>query len=310
MPADLIDEDESDPEILRSIYPDLDPSDPLLAHVDQVATAPEQHDGLESRLEDQDDAGTPYDPKVQDWRTLSPDDPKGQLVQARVPDSLVKHVDHLISRTRAEVWATRSDFVREAIWSYTQHVINALQISEPTLISMFTEAELAGRAQFHAARRTRLEQSIDHVRSYLTDLINLDDYAEAHRFVLEVALRVRGIRVVSWRRQWLLNLNALPILRIVVRLLDMQGLDIPVEFYPAAGRGSVVPTVSSRITAPPRITLPGVTDGPAGPECVDPDSALGGVRPPAQRSSDGDLLGGTGRQDPDQEAQGDPSVAE
>lgn len=223
------------------IYGEINPDNPLLDEVEAVLHSPDPEDGLVGRFDDTGQPGTYDDPRLADWRTMSPDDSKGSLIQARIPDAIRKKMDHLISRTRGEVWANPSDFIREAIWQYIKWVLNDLGINDPTLVSLLTEAELGGRAQFHATRRGRLENAINDTRSYLTDLLNLDDHEEAHRFMLELALRMRSIHVTSWRRQWLLALNALPIMRVTARLLDRSGWDIPQEFYPAAGKALIPP---------------------------------------------------------------------
>lgn len=218
----------------------------ILPDVDAVLLAPDQHDGLEARMSTVDDE-LDIQLQIQEWRTLSPDDPKGEMMTCRVTAAMVKKIDHLISKTRGEIWSARSDFMREAIWGYTRAVIRSLQTNDPTLLTIFTEAELAGRAQFHNTRRHRLEQAIQDMSSYLTDVVNLDDHEEAHRTLLEVALRLRRMHVLSWKRQWLVALNSLPILKIVVRVLDLHGWDIPIEFYPAAGKSPL----SAVLTGPP-----------------------------------------------------------
>lgn len=222
-----------DPESQGSVT--LDYTTSTLADVDGVLLSGESHDGLESRMssEDEDDALVM---QIQDWRTLSPDDPKGDLLQARVTSGIVRKMDALISRTRGEIWQTRSDFMREAVWCYTRSVVQALQTQDPTLLTLITEAELAGRAHFHNTRRHRVEQAMIDMANYLTDLVNLDDHEEAYRTLLEIAVRMRKISIPAWKKQWLLAFNSLPILRVVVRLLDMNGWDIPVEFFPAAGK--------------------------------------------------------------------------
>lgn len=228
-------EDEA-PEIVQQIYETLDPDDPLFANVDNVTYAPAPFDGLEQRLDENAGNGTALDVNVQDWRLLAPDDPKGELVQARIGASMARMIDHMISRTRSEVWASRSDMVREALFMYLRSVMDALQVDEPVLTTLLVEAEMGGRARFHAERRKRLGKTIDHVRAYLTELANLDDHEEAYRFLLDLAVRVRRIRVTSWRRHTLIALNSLPILRITAKMLEINGWDLPMEFLPAVGK--------------------------------------------------------------------------
>lgn len=215
---------------------ELSPDDPLFKHVDTVIYGESPEDGLLGRTDEEHGTATWADPRVQDWQLHAPDDPKGELIQARIQAALAKKMDHLIQRTRGEVWATRSDFLREALFHYIRSVLISLQADDPVLTTLFLETDMAGRAAFHASRRARLERTTDSIRSYLTDLANLDDHEEAHRFLIELAGRIRRMRVRSWRRHVLLSVNGLPILQVTCRMLDSNGWDLPVEFYPAMGK--------------------------------------------------------------------------
>lgn len=249
---DPTDVGEGQREYLRQVELPYDPEIHTL--VDDVIKLGNPGDNLEAMFS-ADDESEHLLSLVEDWRTLSPDDPKGELINTRVTSPIVQKIDYLMSRTRHEVWRTRSDFFREAIWMYVRSVMNALQTQDPTLLTLMAEAELTGRAQFHNTRRNRLEKAITDMASYLTDLVNLDDHEEAFRVLQETAVRLRAIQVPAWRRQWLTTLNSLPILKVTARLLDMNGWDIPVEFYPAAGKSALV-----SIAKPP-----GGTVAPASP---------------------------------------------
>lgn len=250
------DEDEDDPEVLALVYPDLSPDDPIIARVKTVLETHDPGDGLEQRLDDSESTNDLIS-RLVDWRILSPDDPKGEVLQARVPAAIANKMDHLIARTRGEVWATRSDFVREGIWQYIRSVLLALEANDPVLASILAESELGGRASFHATRRKRLEKAITDTRDYLTDLANLDDHEEAHRFLLDLALRIRAIKVDSWRQHWLLALNSLPLMQITARMLDLSGWSLPQEFLPAAGKAPAIvpapgtPSPGTGVVAPP-----------------------------------------------------------
>lgn len=245
-------EDDTSPETLASLYENLDLNDPLFTSVDHVIAAQDSgpSDGLESRLDESYDRGGILDPELMNWRIMAPDDPKGQVVQSRIPDGIMKKVDHLISRTGGEIWFNRQDFMREAIFHYTRNVVLALQAEDPVLTSMLAEGELRGRATFHESRRRRLEKAVGDVQDYLTDLINLDDYQEAYRFVLDLSLRIRAIRIEAWRRHWLISLNSLAVIKVTIRVLHGNGWDIPIEFYPAGGISTSTGSIPT-VLAPP-----------------------------------------------------------
>jgi hypothetical protein len=241
----------TDAELQSFQTPDIiDPG--ILTAIDEVLASGHPRDGLEARMssDDEEDALVLL---IQDWRTLSPEDPKGELLQTRVTSAIARKIDVLIERTRREIWQTRSDFMREAIWTYIRSVVQALQTNDPTLLTMITEAELAGRAHFHNTRRHKLEQAVADMANYLTDLVNLDDHEEAHRTLMETAVRLRRMHVPAWKRQWLVSLNSLPILKIVVRVLDKHGWDIPLEFTPATGKTTLSLVLA---TTAPAIPVP------------------------------------------------------
>lgn len=187
------------------------------------------NDDLGGRTDELEGAGGILDPNIRDWRSQCPDDPKSSLVQARIPDRMVHTVDALLSRARGYAWSNRSDFIREALWYYIRGVTSALRVRDETIASLVAEQELAGRAAFAAGRRVQLDQSIHDCREYLTDLLNADDLPEASRFLVDLVVRVRSIRLRAWREQWFRDITNLPILQITVRLLASAHYDIPPE---------------------------------------------------------------------------------
>lgn len=129
--------------------------------------------------------------EVFDWRSRDDDQPKTHLISFRVSEELHRMMSLRIQKL-SMVYGTDSDYVRDAVWYFTDFHQRLDAIPNAEIASLLTNAEVAGNAHYTAKIRQDIKRFTDDVQNSLIDVLCDGNLEECHRQVSQFWHAISG----------------------------------------------------------------------------------------------------------------------